>query len=178
MPNPRSTLSSSSFYRPQNALSRWLTRDGGAAGRCRFRHYKSISLRGVLRGPALGSVWRSNECLGFQGFTRSCPISYRGLKLRRVSAALGRCYLRREADLPQVARRRADDQTPGPWYRKGRGIPTTDQMNSGEDLPDGEAELRVRVGGLHTGPGFLCLAGRTPPRRRGDVRWLWFSPRH
>jgi hypothetical protein len=78
--------------------------------------------------------------------------------------------------LPQAARRRADDQTPGPWYRKVRGIPTTDQMNSGEDLPDGEAELRVRMGDLHTGPGFLCLAGRTPPRGRGDVIGYGFHP--
>ena len=74
MPNPRSTLSSSSFYRlQQNALSRWLTRDGGAAGRCRFRHYKSISLRGVLRAPALSSVWRSNERLGVSGFHSIMP---------------------------------------------------------------------------------------------------------
>ena len=36
------------------------------------------------------------------GFTRSYDISYRGVKLPRVSAALGRSYLRRGADLPQA----------------------------------------------------------------------------
>ena len=39
---------------------------------------------------------------GFQGFTPPYDISYRGLKLPRVSAAIGRFYLRRGADLPQV----------------------------------------------------------------------------
>ena len=36
------------------------------------------------------------------GFTPPSEISYRRLKLPRVSAALGRFYLRRGADLPQV----------------------------------------------------------------------------
>ena len=35
-------------------------------------------------------------------FTRSYDIPYRGVKPPRVSAALGRFYLRRGADLPQV----------------------------------------------------------------------------
>jgi hypothetical protein len=64
------------------------------------------------------------------GSTPSRPIRvlkprFETSQLPSVSAALESSYLRREADLPQVARRRADDQTPGPWYRKGRGMPTT-----------------------------------------------------
>jgi hypothetical protein len=39
-----------------------------------------------------------------QGFTPPYDISYRGVKLRRLSAALGRSYLRPEPDLPQVGR--------------------------------------------------------------------------
>jgi len=38
------------------------------------------------------------------GFSRPCHISYRGLKLPRVSAVFGRSGLRRETDLPQVGR--------------------------------------------------------------------------
>ena len=37
-----------------------------------------------------------------RGFSPPYEISYRGVKLPRVSAAFGRSYLRREADLPQV----------------------------------------------------------------------------
>ena len=37
-----------------------------------------------------------------RGFIPPYDISYRGLKLPRVSAAFGRFELRREADLPQV----------------------------------------------------------------------------
>ena len=39
---------------------------------------------------------------GFQGFTPPYDISYRGLKLPRVSAVFGRSHLRREAGSPQV----------------------------------------------------------------------------
>jgi hypothetical protein len=38
-----------------------------------------------------------------EGFSLPYKISYRAVKLPRVSAALGRFYLRRGADLPQVA---------------------------------------------------------------------------
>jgi hypothetical protein len=41
-------------------------------------------------------------CLTDQGFSRRHRISYRGVKLPRVSAAFGRFYLRRGAGLPQV----------------------------------------------------------------------------
>jgi hypothetical protein len=49
----------------------------------------------ATRGSA---PWRTTD----QGFSRSYNISYRDLKLPRVCAGLGRFYLRREADLPQV----------------------------------------------------------------------------
>ena len=39
-----------------------------------------------------------------QGFSRPHDTPYRGLKLPRNSAALGRCYLRCGADPPQVSR--------------------------------------------------------------------------
>jgi hypothetical protein len=42
------------------------------------------------------------------GFSPPNEISYRGLKPARVSAALGRSYLRRGADLPQVYPLRED----------------------------------------------------------------------
>jgi hypothetical protein len=42
-----------------------------------------------------------------RGFTPPYEISYRGLKLPRVSAAHGRSYLRRGADLSQVGRPRS-----------------------------------------------------------------------
>jgi hypothetical protein len=42
--------------------------------------------------------------LADQGFSPPPPISYCGVKLPRVSAPLGRFYLRRGADLPQVGR--------------------------------------------------------------------------
>ena len=42
--------------------------------------------------------------LADRGFSQSYNISYRGLKLPRVSAALGRSELRHGADLPQVGR--------------------------------------------------------------------------
>jgi hypothetical protein len=35
------------------------------------------------------------------GFSQPYEISYRGVKLPRISAALGRCYLRHGSDLPQ-----------------------------------------------------------------------------
>jgi len=51
-----------------------------------------------------------------QGFIPSCHISYRGLKLPRVSAALGRSERRRGTDLPQVGRLRGLTAD----YRSGR----------------------------------------------------------
>jgi hypothetical protein len=48
-----------------------------------------------------------HQCLGparlaDRGFSRSYEISYRGLKLPRISAVLGRCHMRSGADFPQV----------------------------------------------------------------------------
>ena len=57
------------------------------------------------------------RCLAGQGFTRSYDIAYGGLKLRRVSAALGQFHPRRGAGLPQVGRlweSLANSQTPWP----------------------------------------------------------------
>jgi hypothetical protein len=56
------------------------------------------------------------------GFGRPNDISYRGLKLPRISAALGRCHLRAGADLPQVGRS-ADHGSWWTWpFRRHRGL--------------------------------------------------------
>jgi hypothetical protein len=51
-----------------------------------------------------------------------------------------------------------------------------------EDLPDDEARVEVSGSSFCAGAGagldLLCFPGRTPPRGRGDLRRLWFSPRH
>ena len=57
------------------------------------------------RQPCIGPVPR--QCLGpvrlaDRSFSRRYEISYRGVKLPRVSAASGPFYLRREPDLPQA----------------------------------------------------------------------------
>jgi hypothetical protein len=49
-----------------------------------------------------------------QGFNRPSHISYRGVKPAKVSAALGRCYLRRGAALPQVPRHKPDQEGGNP----------------------------------------------------------------
>jgi hypothetical protein len=55
-----------------------------------------------------------------RGFTPPYGISYRGVKLLRLSAALGRSDLRRGADLPQVPTNRSPRLTVGPPARSGR----------------------------------------------------------
>jgi hypothetical protein len=52
-----------------------------------------------------------------RGFSPPYEISYGGLKLPRVSAALGRFHLRRWAGLPQVGHQRSG---PALCYGKGR----------------------------------------------------------
>ena len=55
--------------------------------------------------PCIGPVPHERvgrTCLTDQGFSRRYEISYRGVKLPRVSAAFRRSYLRREAGLPHV----------------------------------------------------------------------------
>jgi hypothetical protein len=56
------------------------------------------------RLPRIHSVphERWTNSMANRGFNPPYDISYRGLKPPRVSAALGRCYLRSGADLPQV----------------------------------------------------------------------------
>jgi len=53
----------------------------------------------VLREPMLGGF---GTLTSDRGFSRSYDISHHSVKLPRVSAALGRLYLRCGADLPQV----------------------------------------------------------------------------
>ena len=64
---------------------------------------------------AAGTAWSSRGCTqgigrdrarfpARSGFTPPYETSYRGVKLPRVSAALGRLDLRRGADLPPVSR--------------------------------------------------------------------------
>src|SRR3974377_1096680 len=56
------------------------------------------------RTHALGaSAVRGHVPRPDRSFSPPYGISYRGLKPPRISAALGRCYLRRGADLPQLA---------------------------------------------------------------------------
>jgi hypothetical protein len=103
-------------------------------------------------------------------------------------APLAAAWGRFAAGGPPFGRIPADDQTrrsvragqsSGPWYRTSRGIPSTEQTGqSKEDLSDAGAQLGVRMGGLRRGPDLLCFPGRTPPRGRGDVCWLWFSLWH
>jgi hypothetical protein len=97
---------------------------------------------------------------GFQSFTRTYDISYRGLKLPRVSVAFGRCCLRRGADLPQVG--------------------SSSDGYSEKDFLDDEAPVAVSGSSFLAGAGLdlLCFPGRTSPRGRGDVRGLWFSPQY
>jgi hypothetical protein len=63
-------------------------------------NYISISLWGVLRGPTLGGL---GPLRPDRSFSLPSHISYRSVKPARVSAALVRCGLRREADVPQVS---------------------------------------------------------------------------
>jgi len=86
--------------------------------------------------------------------------------------------------LPQMGRlweSLANYQSRGLWHRRGDGTPSTDRTNyPREPLSDGEAELRVRVDGLRTGPvpGLLRFPRGTPPRGRGDLHRLRLPPRH
>jgi hypothetical protein len=74
-----------------------------------------------LAGAFDDSLWRSPTARGSRfprrsGFSPPPPISYRGVKLPEVSAALGRFELRHEADLPQEGSLREDfRRRPGPW---------------------------------------------------------------
>ena len=55
------------------------------------------------RHPRIGAAARQGARparLAGQGFARTYDISYRGLKLPRVSAGLGRCYLQRAPERP------------------------------------------------------------------------------
>jgi hypothetical protein len=67
-------------------------------------NYVSLKLWGVLNDPALGGVGTLVKHWGLRvsvGYTRSHTA---GLRLSRISAALGGSELRREPDLPEVGR--------------------------------------------------------------------------
>jgi hypothetical protein len=68
---------------------------------------------------AAPAPWTSSS--GDPGFSPPYRISHRGLKLPRVPAALGRCYLRSGTDLPQVARLLPPVIRPGWTARAGTG---------------------------------------------------------
>ena len=98
----------------------WCATPRSASPECPWRspqHGREREARGI------GSVPHQRLCRSRRG-RWSCPrpnrgfnwpyeIPYRGLKLPRISAALGYCYLRSGADLPQVDRL-PHRLTPGP----------------------------------------------------------------
>jgi hypothetical protein len=48
----------------------------------------------------------------------------------------------------------------------------------GSTLPNEEAQLGAGMDDLRGGSSVLRFSGGTPPRRRGDVRRVWLSPRY
>ena len=87
-----------------------------------------------------------------RGFTPPYEISYRGVKLPKVSAALGCFDLRRGADLPLV------------------GYPASEKGKHRRTSPNAEVQLGIRVAVLRLGPDLLCLPrGGPPPRTRLGV---------